>query len=177
MVAFDLTAGVALGAAGAVFEAADLISDRLLRADGAASFATVAVLAAGFVFLLGLAALGVVDLKTGSDAAGLVEEFEAGAAALVFAADVATALVAGFAADVRAAGRVAARLVAALGFSVGEDSTGAGFGCAAAIGTIIELIKARVMACDVRMLRSTMRDMKKNPFSEAVMELVAIVVI
>jgi hypothetical protein len=41
-------------------------------------------------------------------------------------------------------------------------------------GAAIEVIRALVMAWEVRMLRSIRRDMKKNPDSEAVIEPVAI---
>lgn len=148
----DFTVGavaVVAGFFGAPVCTADFWVEVALVATAALAFAVVFLGAFVLAFVADFGAagafvFGVTDLNSGSEGAGLVAVFEAGAAALVFA--------------------VAIDLARGLRFGV-SFLTGAlvtaGLGALPANGASMELTNARFMAWVMRIWRSTMRDMKK----------------
>lgn len=140
----DFTVGAVAFAAGLVGVSvftADFWVVVVLDTTAALAFAVVCVGAFGAA---GAFVFGVTDLNSGSEGAGLVAVFEAGAAALglVVAIDLARGLRFG-----------AACLTGAL--------VTAGFGALLPNGASMELTNARFMAWVMRIWRSTMRDIKK----------------
>lgn len=148
----DFTVGAvafAAGLTGALVFTADFCVVVVLGATVDLTFAVVFLGAFVLAFVANFGAagaivFGVTDLNSGSDGAGLVAVFEAGAAALVLvvAIDLARGLRFG-----------AACLTGAL--------VTAGFGALLPNGASMELTNARFMAWVMRIWRSTMRDIKK----------------
>ncbi|MBO9476632.1 hypothetical protein J7382_03695 [Shimia sp. R11_0] len=193
----------AAGAAGFVTVASAVAVFAVVGVAGVSTFTAFVCVALGLegdlgaVLVLVAVVLVAVVLNTGSLAAGLAVTFEAGAGGfgadllVVFVVvvravlgallrDLLGAFAAFFAEGLAVLDFLGGDLTGVTGLAstavAAEDCEEANCGGCVA-GSIMERMKARVMAWDVRIWRSTIRDIKRNPLSEAVMELVAIGVI